>query len=98
MNALEKLLDDYNFIPTVFTDTLSNIEQLNAFMNKLKELVESTAYVVPKCPKCGSDDVAMEFANWGTENEVWLAFCSCQIHSAKGNTPAEAAAAFGRKD
>lgn len=93
-------------------DTSDEVENLEAVRDALIEFVESTAYIVSKCPKCGSGD-NVEYADGdmpiieGDLDKDGDLFISTYLHCFSSNcnhvvgpfkTAKEAAAAFGRKD
>lgn len=63
----------------------------------LERLVESTAFVVPKCYACGSDQNVSAVRVHGIAGR-WVCNCLCDISKPEyGNSPAEAVAVFGKK-
>ena len=69
--------------------------QFMATENAIRKIINKTAYVVPKCPKCGSGEVHEDVVVTDSD-ELWCEwFCEDCVHRAKGDTPAEAAKAFG---
>lgn len=75
----------------------------NGFFKRFRALVETTAYVVPKCPHCKESYVVISI-NTPTRNRygpTYTAYCdSCDKAWSfpRENTPAKAAAAFSDPD